>query len=521
MRHLVLVLGDQLMHDHPSLKNLDTQLDGVLMIEAASEGTQVWSHKSRISLFLSAMRHFAQSLRAKQVPLSYHALPAQHLPFAQCLAQALQLHRPQKLVCMQPGEWRMLELIREVCEAAKVPLEILEDPHFLCSLSEFAAWAAPAKSGKAGASAKQLRMEFFYRMMRKRHGVLMQGDEPEGGVWNLDADNREPYPKTGPGDIAAPASFAPDEISCEVMAMVERLFPDHPGGGDWQTNFIWPVTRQQALQALDRFIEARLHRFGPHQDAMWTNTPFGWHALLSTSLNLHLLNPREVISAVMAAYRENALPLASVEGFIRQVLGWREFIRGVYWLDMPHMSEANHFNHQRNLPAWYWTGNTQMACMRDAIGQTLSYGFAHHIQRLMVTGQFALLAEVKPQQVSDWYLAVYVDAVEWVELPNVMGMALYAQGPRMTSKPYIASGQYIKRQSNYCKGCRYDPALRTGARACPISSLYWRFLDKHEHSLAANPRTSLMAKSVQRLSAEQRAAIREYSDHLLDNLDEI
>jgi deoxyribodipyrimidine photolyase-related protein len=517
-RHLILILGDQLTHDSSALRQLDAQQDSVLMIEATSEGAQVWSHKARITLFLSAMRHFAAELQAVNTPLDYHALPEQNTNFAQCLAQALRRHQPHKLICTQPGEWRMLRLLQDVCAAENLALEICEDTHFLCTPNEFAAWATPASpQGKP----KQLRMEFFYRMMRRQHKVLMQGDEPEGGVWNFDADNREAYPKSGPGEISPPAMFAPDAVTRKVMDTVEQLFPDHPGSTDWQTHFIWPVTRAQALEALQGFIDSRLHSFGPYQDAMWTDTPFGWHALLSSSLNLHLLDPREVITAAVKAYQQNDLALAGVEGFIRQVLGWREFIRGVYWLDMPQLQEANHFNHQNALPQWYWTGDTQMACMRDVITQTLRYGFAHHIQRLMVTGQFALLAEIQPKQVSDWYLAVYVDAVQWVELPNVAGMALYADGGRFTSKPYIASGQYIKRQSNYCKGCRYDPAQRTGAKACPVSALYWRFLDKHEQSLAANPRTSLMAKSVQRLTEEQRAAIREYGNQLLLRIDEL
>jgi deoxyribodipyrimidine photolyase-related protein len=360
-------------------------------------------------------------------------------------------------------------------------------------------------------------MEFFYRDMRKRHQVLMQAGEPVGGQWNFDVENRSSYPKkTGPGAIPLPAAFAPDALTATVIAEVEQRFPDHPGATQ---HFFWPVTREQALIALDTFIRDRLPNFGKYQDAMWTNTPAGWHSLLSAALNLHLLDPREVIAAAEQAHYNGTAPLEAVEGFIRQILGWREFIRGVYWLDMPAMREANHYGHQRDLPAWFWSGETHMACVRDCLQQTLAYGYAHHIQRLMVTGNFSLLAELSPQQVEDWYLAIYVDAIEWVELPNTAGMALHACGPRFTSKPYVASGAYINRQSNYCSGCRYDPAQRTGDSACPFTTLYWNFIDKHAKALGSNPRTALMAKNLSRLSDPERAAIRKQAAAMLQNLD--
>jgi len=364
-------------------------------------------------------------------------------------------------------------------------------------------------------------MEHFYRLMRRRHQVLMAGDEPLGGQWNYDTDNRRAYPKSGPGGIPQPARFEPDAVTQDVIALVAQRFGQHPGS---LAHFAWPVTREQGLQALAHFIDERLIGFGPYQDAMWSETPFGWHSLLSVALNLHLIHPREVIDAVETAHRKRgpqALPLASVEGFIRQVLGWREFVRGVYWATMPGLKVANHFAHTRALPQWYWTGATHMACMKDTIGQTLRHGYAHHIQRLMVTGQFALLAEVEPQQVADWYLAVYVDAIEWVELPNVAGMALFADGGRFTSKPYMASGQYISRMSNLCRGCRYRPEQHTGPQACPMTTLYWHFLDRHEPELAANPRTALMVRHLMRWSPEQRQALREQAAHTLAQLDTI
>jgi deoxyribodipyrimidine photolyase-related protein len=347
----------------------------------------------------------------------------------------------------------------------------------------------------------------------------MDGNEPLGGQWNFDADNRSAYPKrTGPGMIPEPAGFEPDEVTREVLTIVEKHFPEHPG---MLESFRWPVNRDQALEAMHRFIDQRLVQFGTYQDAMWTDTPMGWHSLLSAALNLHLLDPREVVAAAEEAYRKGLVPLEAAEGFIRQILGWREFIRGVYWLDMPGMKDANHFGHQRALPSWFWTGSTNMACIRDSLKQTLELGYAHHIQRLMVIGNFATLAELSPQQVSDWFLAIYVDAIEWVELPNTVGMALHACGSRFTSKPYVASGAYIGRQSNYCSGCRYDPAQRTGEKACPFTTLYWNFIERHENTLSSNPRTALMAKNLHKLSADERLGIEQRAAQMLDKLESL
>lgn len=511
VRHLVLVLGDQLWFDNPALAGFDPAQDLLLMIEAPGEASLVWSHKARLVVFLSAMRHFAQRVQARGWPLQYLRLDEPGWDDApdltQRLARCLATHRPQSLWVCEPGEWRLQQSLAATAADAGVPLRSFEDTHFLCSRARFARWA----KGR-----REWRMEYFYREMRREHGVLMDGGGPLGGQWNFDADNRSAYPRSGPGDIPPPAGFEPDALTREVMALVERRYPQHPGS---LARFAWPVTPEQAQEALDRFVAERLPNFGRYQDAMWNDTPFGWHSLLSVALNLHLIHPRTVIAAAERAHHEQGLPLASVEGFIRQVLGWREFIRGVYWEDMPGLREANHFNHTRALPAWYWTGQTHMACLRDAIGQTLALGYAHHIQRLMLMGQFALLAEIDPRQVADWFLAIYVDAVEWVELPNVAGMALYANGGRFTSKPYVASGQYVSRMSNHCQGCRYRPAQPTGTHACPITTLYWNFLDRFEAQLAGNPRTALMVKNLQRMDPQAREAVREQARQTLSNLD--
>jgi deoxyribodipyrimidine photolyase-related protein len=373
---------------------------------------------------------------------------------------------------------------------------VREDRHFFCTVRCFAEHAR---------GRKQLRMEFFYREMRKRHGVLLTPDgEPEGGAWNYDADNRKAFGPQGPGRVPPRALFEPDALTREVIALVRERFATHPGRLD---SFAWPVTREQALQSLDRFIDERLAGFGDVQDAMWPGEPWLWHSHLAAALNLKLLSPREVVAAAEAAYRAGRAPLAAVEGFIRQVLGWREYVRGIYWTQMPGYLERNELGAHEPLPAWYWTGETAMACLKDAIGQTLEHGYAHHIQRLMVTGLYALLLGVEPKALHQWYLAVYVDAVEWVELPNTLGMSQYADGGVMASKPYVATGQYIARMSPHCQGCRFDPTQRTGDRACPFTTLYWDFLMRHERRLAANPRMALQVKNLARLGGHERDAV--------------
>lgn len=499
MRHLVVVLGDQLDLHAAAFDNFDAAHDVVWMAEVAEESTHVWSSQPRTVMFIAAMRHFALALRAAGRTLHYAPLddPATHGSLQAQLRADIERLRPTGLVMTAPGDWRVLQAIKGVAQAQGLPLEIREDRHFYGSVREFAAHARGRKA---------LRMEYFYREMRKRHGVLMHGDEPEGGQWNFDADNREAFGAAGPGAVPPRAVFEPDALTREVIALVEKRFGTHPGRLD---GFAWPVTRAQALVALQRFITERLPLFGRYQDAMWPSEPWLYHAHLAAALNLKLLNPREVVDAAVAAYRAGAAPLAGVEGFVRQILGWREYVRGIYWTRMPGYAELNALDAREDLPAWYWTGDTEMACLRDAITQTLQHGYAHHIQRLMVTGLYALLLGVQPQQVHAWYLAVYVDAVEWVELPNTLGMSQYADGGLMASKPYVATGRYIQRMSPHCQGCRYDPAQRTGEKACPFTTLYWDFLMRHEAMLAGNPRMALQVKNVARLDEAQREAIRD------------
>lgn len=515
---LALVLGDQLWLGNPALAALDRTQDLVLMVEAVEESTHVWSAKPRTALFLAAMRHFSCALaeagyRVRYLRLGEHAHASLDAAWRAVIAEL----RPTAVHVCEPGDWRVEQMLRALAAGAPAPLTVHPDPHFLISRAEFARWAGgPITAGKRP---KKLLMERFYRHMRLKTGHLMTAaGEPVGGVWNLDHDNRESFGRAGPGSVPPPPRFPPDALTHSALEATERHFARHPGSLE---HFAWPVTRSQALVALEAFVRDRLPGFGRFQDAMWTNEPFLHHSLLSAALNLHLLDPREVIGAVVEAFEAGHCNLASAEGFIRQILGWREFMRGVYWLDMPTLASANHFGHMLPMPRWYWTGETQMNCLRQAIGQTFAHGYAHHIQRLMVTGNFALVAGIRPQEVAAWYLAVYVDAVEWVEHPNTLGMALYANGGRFTSKPYAASGAYIKRMSNYCTGCRYRPEEKTGARACPITVFYWDFMAKNRVELGTHPRSRMMLAHLDRMGTDGVQAIHAQAEVLRARIEEI
>ena len=500
VRNLILVLGDQLDLEAAAFDGFDAAQDAVWMAESHEESTHVWSSKQRIALFLSAMRHFAKALCDAGRPLHYHRLDdtdavADLKSLGAKLQADLKTLAPKRVVMTAPGDWRVFQQLKVAVEAAGHKLEVCEDRHFFSTISDFAAHADGRKS---------LRLEYFYRELRQRYNILMDDDKPAGGQWNFDADNREAFGPQGPGPVPARATFEPDALTRELIKLVNTRFSNHPGTLD---SFAWPVTRPQALQALQRFVNERLPLFGRYEDALWPGEPWLYHSHLSSAMNLKLLSAREVVQAVETAYRVGDVPLQSAEGFIRQILGWREYVRGIYWTQMPSYVERNALSAQEELPTWFWTGHTDMDCLRDAITQTLEHGYAHHIQRLMVTGLYALLLGVRPQQVHAWYLSVYVDAVEWVELPNTLGMSQYGDGGLMASKPYVATGKYIQRMGGPCKGCRYDPALREGERACPYTTLYWDFLMRHEKLLAKNARMALQVKNLARMTDSQKQAV--------------
>lgn len=509
LRHLVVVLGDQLDVESAAFDGFDPVQDRVWLCEAPAEARYAWSHKARVALFLSAMRHFRAELTERGWPCSYLETDAHpYETLADALAATLDEYAPQRVIGITAGEWRLARDLQRVCAAAGVPLDLRPDRHFLCSTAEFAGWMDGRKVPL---------MEHFYRWMRKRTGWLMEDGEPAGGRWNFDADNRESFDARGPGLVPPAEAFPPDAITREVFALVEARYGDHPGTLE---TFGWPVTREQARVALRDFIDHRLADFGRHQDAMWDREPWLWHSRLSAALNLHLLDPREVCEAAMTAWRDHRAPIAAVEGFVRQILGWREYARGLYWHHMPQYLDDNALDAHQPLPAFYWTGDTPMNCLHVTVRDTLRNGYAHHIQRLMVTGLFGLLLGIDPKQMHQWYLAIYVDAVEWVELPNTIGMSQHADGGLMGSKPYIASGKYIDRMSNYCTGCHYDPAQATGDKACPFTTLYWDFLARHRDRFAAHPRLKMQVRNLDRKAECEQADIARASEALRASLAE-
>ena len=498
LRRLVIVLGDQLDRDSAAFDGFAVARDALWMAEVRGEASHVPSGQPRIALFLAAMRHYRDEQRARGVVVQYRELAGEGpQTLGEALAEDLRRLRPQCVAVVLPGEWRVLLALRTTCADAGVVLEELADRHFLSTPAEFAAWA----SGR-----REWRLEHYYRVLRRRLGVLMDGEQPCGGAWNFDKENRRGFPAAGPGLLPPPLPIPRDAVTQAVCTQVAQEYADRPGD---LACFDWPVTPADAQAALADFIAHRLPLFGAYQDAMWAGEPWLYHSRLSAALNLKLLHPATVIAAAESAYRRGDAPIAAVEGFVRQILGWREYVRGVYWQSRPEYGLRNELGASAALPAFYWTGDTDRACLSDAIGQTLKFGYAHHIQRLMVTGLYALLLGVRPQEVHEWYLAVYVDAVEWVELPNVYGMSQYADGGLLASKPYIASGRYIDRMSNYCQSCRYRPDQATGPDACPFTTLYWDFLDRHARRFARHPRLGQQVRNLERMGEPVLAAIRE------------
>jgi deoxyribodipyrimidine photolyase-related protein len=412
---------------------------------------------------------------------------------------------PSRVIATAPGEWRVAQDMLGWEALTGIPTEIRQDSRFLATAKQFADWA----KGKS-----TLRMEYFYRDMRRRHNILMDGDAPAGGKWNFDSENRRKLP---PGVTPPPAKrFPPDRITQGVMALVAARFAKHAGTLE---GFDYPVTAKDAKAGFDDFLQHRLGGFGDWQDAMAADAPYLFHSLVSAPLNLGLLDPLDLCRAAEAAYRADTAPLNAVEGFIRQILGWREFIRGIYWLHMPDYGQRNALGANRKLPKFYWTGTTNMRCMAQAINQTMRYAYAHHIQRLMITGNFALLAGLHPDAVDEWYLAVYADAYEWVEMPNTRGMALHADGGIVGSKPYAASGAYINRMSNYCSGCHYNVADSLGERACPFNALYWDFIARHAARFESNARMAMPVRSLKKMPAAKAAALRARAAQILKKLD--
>jgi deoxyribodipyrimidine photolyase-related protein len=501
-----MILGDQLSLSMTSLDGYNPSNDTILMCEVWDEATYVKHHKKKIALIFSAMRHFAQELRSHGFRVEYVTLDDERNSgsFRQEAKRFIDKYQSDRIIVTEPSEYRVLKELRTWESELDISVDIRPDDRYLCSPEAFAHWA----KGR-----NQLRMEFFYREMRKQYSILMDGDNPVGNQWNFDTDNRK-TPK-GKIEIPKPTRFKPDAITSNVLQLVAERFPHH--FGDLEP-FSFAVTREQALVTLSQFIEQRLGSFGDFQDAMIEGEPWMYHSHISFYLNLGLLLPFECVKAAEDAYHQGKAPLNSVEGFVRQIIGWREYVRGIYWLKMPEYAEQNYFEADRPLPEFYWTAETHMNCLRQCVLETKHNAYAHHIQRLMVLGNFALIAGIDPKQVNEWFLIVYADAFEWVELPNVSGMILFADGGYLASKPYASGGAYINKMSNYCKNCRYKVSEKSGANACPFNYLYWDFLARNRSKLISNHRLRMMYNSYDRMSDAKKIVIEAESAQFLLHL---
>ncbi|WNB75504.1 cryptochrome/photolyase family protein [Methylomonas koyamae] len=506
MTTLRLVLGDQLNPLHSWFSQNDGQVIYTLM-EIRQETDYVLHHAQKIIGIFAAMRDFSRHLAAQGHRLHYLKIDAadnrQSLPAnLDCL---IERYQSQRFEYQWPDEWRLDQQLRQYCQNLAVSNQAYDSEHFYTQRED---------AGELFGSQPHWLMEKFYRRMRVKHGVLLDANRrPLGGQWNFDHDNR----KTWPGVPATPYDNRPRNDHAELWQDIVAAGVNSFGAAD-ADDFRWPLNRQQALQQLDAFIADGLPHFGDFQDAMSRRSWRLFHSLLSFALNTKMLNPREVVERAEAAYRQGRAPLAAVEGFVRQIIGWREYVRGVYWAKMPTYVSQNHFGHDRPLPAWFWTGETQMNCLAASIGQSLQYAYAHHIQRLMVIGNFALLAGLAPEAVHRWYLGVYIDAFEWVELPNTLGMSQFADGGLLATKPYVSSAAYIDRMSDYCKGCRYDKKARSGDRACPFNALYWHFFSRHRDKLQRNPRVSMVYRNLDRFAPAERDAIVRRAEAVLADL---
>ncbi|GAW33059.1 deoxyribodipyrimidine photo-lyase-related protein [Roseovarius sp. A-2] len=500
---LVLVLGDQLSRDLSALREADKSRDTVVMAEVMDEGTYVPHHPKKIALILSAMRHFAQELREAGWRVAYTRLddPEASKSIVGELMRRGQEHGTTQVIATQPGEWRLIEALGN----ALLTVTQLPDDRFICSLDEFDQWA----EGR-----KELRMEYFYREMRRKTGLMMEGDKPAGGKWNYDHDNRKP----AKSDMlrARPMQFTPDEITADVLDLVEASFGDNFGN---LHPFWFGVTSTQAKHALDHFAKYLLAGFGDYQDAMLEDDRFVHHSVISMYLNIGLINPVDICNRVVEEWQAGRVPINAAEGYIRQVIGWREYMRGIYFREGPGYTARNTLGQTRELPWFYWGGETRMNCVAQAVNQTKEEAYAHHIQRLMVTGNFALLAGVDPGQVHAWYLAVYADAFEWVEAPNVIGMSQFADGGIIASKPYVSSGNYIAKMSDYCGNCAYSVKQKTGEGACPFNLLYWDFLIRHRERFRRNPRMGPVYRTWDKMDDARRKAVLDGAAQVLEDLD--
>jgi deoxyribodipyrimidine photolyase-related protein len=510
MKKIRLILGDQLNLQHSWFDTIDPSVVYAMM-EVRQETDYVTHHIQKILGIFAAMRSFADSLREKGHQVAYIKIndDDNNQSIGLNLDSLIKKYDASGVSYLLPDEYRLDQTLKAYASNCQVPCNETDTEHFLCKRTELEEFFRGKKS---------YLMESFYRHMRKKHDILMDGDQPESGQWNHDASNRKSFPK----QIAFPMRAERAHDLSKLLEEIRRSGVTTIGTVD-ETRFRWPISRKEALSDLDYFCNELLHSYGQFQDAMHDGTHFGFHSLLSFALNIKLISPKEVIDLVIKKWesKKNSLPFAGIEGFIRQILGWREYMRGIYWMQMPDYALVNALNHKKALPEWFWTGKTKMKCLHHAIRQSLETGYAHHIQRLMVTGNFALLAGVNPDEVDQWYLGIYVDAFEWVEITNTRGMSQFADGGIVGSKPYTSSANYINKMSNYCKSCHYDHKLKTGDRACPFNSLYWQFHARHRDLLEKNPRIGMVYRTWDKMSEEKQQAMKNQAETYLASINEL
>jgi deoxyribodipyrimidine photolyase-related protein len=508
MKTLRLILGDQLNQQHSWFKTVREDVV-YLMAEMRQETDYVTHHIQKVTAFFAAMRHFASQRMAEGHLMRYYKLtdPENPQTLAELIQKTLLRENCDRFEYQLPDEYRLDAELKALCKALNIPSEVIDTEHFYSTREELERHF----SGK-----KQLVMESFYRMMRKKHGVLFENGQPTGGTWNYDAQNRK---KWG-GSPAVPPPLKQNKDIGEILKQIGESGIRTIGQID-ASNFNWAITLKEARALLVEFCENLLPYFGDYQDAMHTHERTLFHSQLSFAMNCKLLSPREVVETVEDYYftHQDTVHISQAEGFIRQVLGWREYMRGIYWKEMPDYAQTNSLENHNRLPEFYWTGQTKMNCLKHAITQSLEDAYAHHIQRLMVTGNFALLIQVHPDEVDRWYLGMYADAVEWVQLPNTRGMSQFADGGIVGTKPYVSAANYIRKMSNYCSGCRYKPDQKTGDEACPFNALYWNFLDAKKEHLQSNPRMGMMYRLLEKKDAGEVTALRERAEAIIANPD--
>lgn len=510
MKTLRLILGDQLNLQHSWFEQTNERIV-YAMLELKQESLYVTHHIQKIAAFFAAMEQFAESLRVSGHSIIYLNIDAagNSGSLTEEIAKLIALENIGRFEYQQPDEFRLEKQLSDFCSSLSIPSEVFDTEHFLCKRGEFTAHFA----GK-----KTFLMESFYRMMRRKTNILMDGDEPHGGKWNFDHENRSKLPSK----FILPQA---PQIVNTIPAVLERMHNANiPSIGTLKGNSIsWPVNRKQSLDILNHFTRNLLPNFGTYQDAMTEKDAFLFHSRLSFALNTKMLHPLEVINACIEAWHENPerIALNQLEGFVRQILGWREYMRGIYWAKMPEYAQLNYFEADRKLPEWFWTGKTKMNCLRHAIGQSLEHAYAHHIQRLMVTGNFMLLAGIDPNEADRWYLGIYIDAIEWVEITNTRGMSQFADGGIVGSKPYCSSAAYIQKMSDYCDACPYNSKTKTESDSCPFNSLYWHFHVRNRAKLERNPRIGMMYKTWDKMLPEVQKGILEKGDSLLQHIEKL